>query len=119
MTPYDLVGFVILLVLSLLMALAIWALVSQSLEGVLNQAVKLPEATTFFLRCFLLGLLLAALAGSFGTTFTLKPDAHFMEYVWRVAEGLHDVCGYFFGFLLGDLVLVTVLVAALRFKHEQ
>jgi aminopeptidase N len=45
--------------------------------------------------------------------------ATFMEYVWKVAAGLEGVCSYSLGFLLCYLILVTVLVAALRAKHEQ
>jgi small-conductance mechanosensitive channel len=119
MSPHNLAGFVILLALALLLAFAIWALVSKSLQGLLSQALKLPDGTTFYLRSFFLGLLLAALAGGLGATFNLKPGDPFMEYVWRVAGGLQGVCEYFFAFLLGYLVLVTVLVAALRAKHEQ
>jgi hypothetical protein len=119
MTSHNLAGFVVLFALLLLLTLAIWALVSKSLQGLLNQALKLPDGTTFYLRTFLLGLLLAAFAGGLGTTFNLKPGDPFMEYVWRVAGGLHEVCEYFFAFLLGYLALVTVLVAVLRAKHEQ
>jgi uncharacterized membrane protein len=119
MNPYNLAGFVILLALSLLLTFAIWALVSKSLESLLSQALKLPEGTTFYLRSFLLGLLLAALAGALGTTFNLKPGDPFMEYVWKVAAGLQEVCEFFFAFLLAYLALVTVLVAVLRAKHEQ
>jgi len=116
---YDLMGFVILLLISLGLTYAIWAAVSKSLQGLLNQVVKLPDGTAFYLRTFLIGLLLAAAAGAVGTVFNLKADAPFMEYVWRVASGLESVCQYFFGFLLGYLVLITVLVAVLRAKHEQ
>ena len=119
MSSHNLAGLVILLALSLLLTFAVWALVSKSLRGLLKQALKLPDGTTFYLRSFLLGLLLAAFAGSLGTTFNFKPSDPFMEYVWRVAGGLQQVCEYFFGFLLGYLVLVTVLVAVLRAKHEQ
>jgi small-conductance mechanosensitive channel len=119
MTSQNLAGFVILLALALLLTLAIWALVSKGLRGLLNQALRLPEGTTFYLRSFLLGLLLAACAGGLGTTFDLKPGNPFMDYVWKVAGGLHEACEYFFAFLLGYLVLVTVLVAVLRAKHEQ
>jgi hypothetical protein len=119
MSGNNLVGFVILLSLSLLLTFAIWALVSKSLQDLLNQALKLPDGTTFYLRSFLLGLLLAALGGGLGTTFNLKPGDPFMEYVWRVVAGLHEACQYFFAFLLGYLVLVTILVAVLRAKHEQ
>jgi uncharacterized integral membrane protein len=119
MTAHNLAGFVILLALLLLVTFAIWALVSKSLQGLLNQALKLPDGTTFYLRSFLLGLLLAAFAGGLATIFNFKPGDPFMEYVWRVAAGLHESCEYFFAFLLGYLALVTVLVAVLRAKHEQ
>ena len=119
MTPQNLAGFVILLALSLALTLAIWASVSRSLESLLNQVLKLPDGTTFYLRSLLIGLLLAAFAGGLGTTFNFKPGDPFMEYVWRVAAGLQEVCQYFFGFLLGYLILITVLVAVLRAKHEQ
>jgi hypothetical protein len=119
MTPHNLAGFAILFALSLVLAFAIWALVSKSLQSLLNQALKLPDGTTFYLRSFLLGLLLAALAGALGTTFTFKLGDPFMEYVWKVAAGLQGVCQFLFGFLLGYLVLVTILVAVLRAKHEQ
>jgi uncharacterized membrane protein len=119
MSSHNLAGFVVLFALSLLLTLAIWALVSKSLESLLSQALKLPDGTTFYLRSFLLGLLLAACAGALGTTFNLKPGDPFMEYVWRVAAGLQEVFEFFFGFLLAYLALVTVLVAVLRAKHEQ
>jgi len=119
MSAHNLTGFVILLALSLILTFTIWALVSKSLQGLLNQALKLPDGTTFYLRSFLIGLLLAAFAGALGTTFNFKPSDPFMEYVWKVAAGLHEACELCLGLLLGYLVLVTILVAVLRAKHEQ
>jgi uncharacterized membrane protein len=119
MTSHNLAGFVVLLLISFGLALVIWAAVSKSLQGLLNQVVKLPDGATFYLRTFLLGLLLAAAAGAIGTAFNLQATDPFMEYVWKVGAGLESVCGYFFGFLLGYLLLITVLVAVLRAKHEQ
>ncbi|MGD1156881.1 MAG: hypothetical protein ABSA41_13750 [Terriglobia bacterium] len=116
---HNLAGFVILLLISLGMMFAIWAAVSKSLQGLLNQVVKLPDGTAFYLRTFLIGLLLAAAAGTMDTAFDVKAGDPFMEYVWKVASGLHSVCLCFFGFLLGYLVLITVLVAVLRARHEQ
>ncbi len=93
----NLAGFVILLVISFGLTFAIWAAVSKSLQGLLNQVVKLPDGTAFYLRTFLIGLLLAAAAGAVGTVFNLKVGDPFMEYVWKVASGLESVCQYFFG----------------------
>ena len=93
MSAYNLTGFVILLVLSLLLMFAIWALLSKTLQVLLNQALKLPDGTKFYLRSFLIGLLLAALAGALGTTFNFKPSDPFMEYVWKAASGLQGEGG--------------------------
>ena len=119
MSAHNLAGFVTLVVLSLLLVFAIWALVSKSLEALLNKTLNSADGTTFYLRVFFLGLLLAVFASILGTTFNLKPADPFMEYVWKVAAGLEGVCSYSLGFLMCYLILVTVLVAALRAKHEQ
>jgi ABC-type dipeptide/oligopeptide/nickel transport system permease component len=119
MNPQNLTGFSVLLVLSLAVAFAIWVAVSKSLQSLLNQTLKIPDGTTFYLRSFLTGLLLAALAGGFDVVFDFKPGSPFMEYAWRVASGLENVLSYSLGFLLVYLVLVTVLAAVLRAKHEQ
>jgi hypothetical protein len=119
MTSHNLAGFVILLLISFGLAYAIWASVAKSLQGLLNQVLQLPDGTTFYQRTFLIGLLLAVAAGGIGTVFNLKAGDPFMEYVWKVAAGLEGVCQYSFGFLLGYLLLITVLVAVLRARHEQ
>jgi hypothetical protein len=97
----------------------IWTAVSKSLQGLLNQVVKLPDGTVFYLRTFLIGLLLAAASGGIGTEFNLKTSDPFMEYVWKVASGLQNVVLYMLWLLLGYLALITVLVAVLRSRHEQ
>jgi hypothetical protein len=114
----NLAGFVILVVLSLGLTLTIWAAVWKSLQGLLNQGVKFPDGSPFYLRTFLIGLLLAAAGGGIGTVFDFKAGDPFMGYVWRVAGGLESACQYLFGFLLGYLLLITVLVAVLKGKHE-
>ena len=116
---YNLAGFVILLLLSFGLTLAIWAAVSKSLKALLDQVVKLPDGTTFYVRSFLILILLGAAAGANGPAFNLKITDPFMEYVWRVTGGLEDVCQYLLGILLGYVALVTVLVIVLRFRHEQ
>lgn len=115
----NLGGFLILFVLSFVLTFAIWAALSPSLRGLLNQVLKLSDGTTFYLRTLLIGLLLSAAAGVVDTTFDLKPGSAFMEYVWRVASGFENVLQFFFGFMLVYLLLVTILVAVLRPRHEQ
>ncbi len=115
----NLAGFLILFVWSFALTFAIWAALSPSLRGLLNQVLKLPDGTTFYLRTLLAGLLLAAAAGTVGTTFDLKLGSAFMEYAWTLASGLANVLLFFFGFMLVYLLLVTILVAVLRPRHEQ
>jgi hypothetical protein len=59
-------------------------------------------------------LLLSAAAGALGGSFDLRPDARFMEHVWKVAAVLSSTPSTLSLILLGFLVLMTVLVAILR-----
>jgi hypothetical protein len=54
----------------------------------LQQTVKTDAGVAFYLRSFLLVLFLSALSAAIGTSFDLKPDSRFMEYIWKGAEGL-------------------------------
>lgn len=119
MTFYNLLGFSILLLMAFGLTAVIWIAISKNLQGLLNQVMKLPDGTTFYLRTFLIGLLLAAGYGGFGTEFNLKTSDPFMEYVWKVASGLQNVVLSMLWLLLGYLALITVLVAVLRSRHEQ
>ena len=119
MTSQNLSGFLILLLAAFGLTTVIWTTVSKSLQGLLNQVVKLPDGTVFYMRTFLIALLLAAASAGMGTEFDLKAGAHFMEYVWKIASGLENVFLYMLWLLLGYLALITVLVAVLRSRHEQ
>lgn len=115
----NICGFVFLFGISIGTALVVYALVRNSLCGVLDKVVKLPSGTTFYLRLFWIGLVFIALSSALDTEFDLEADAAFMEYVWKVADGLSSVFGITCLFLVGYLVLVTVLVAVLRYRHDQ
>ncbi len=119
MTSYNLLSFSILLLMAFGLTAVIWTAVSKNLQGLLNQVVKLPDGSVFYMRTFLIGLLLAAASGGIGTEFNLKTTDHFMEYVWKVASGLQNVVLYMLWLLLGYLALITVLVAVLGSRHEQ
>ncbi len=111
--------FIVLLTISVAISLLVYALVRKSLRGLLDEVVKLPSATTFYMRLFLTGLVFIALSSALDTNFFLKKDAAFMEYIWRVADGLSSVLGFTCLFITGYLFLVTILIAVLRHRHDK
>jgi len=115
----NICGFVVLLAISIATELVVYALVRENLRALLDEVVKLPSGTTFYLRLLLIGLILIALSSVLDTTFALKPEAAFMEYVWKVTNGLSSVFGKTCLFVFGYLMLVTVLVSVLRHRHDQ
>jgi len=112
-------GFVVLFIISIAISLIVYALARESLRSLLDEVVKLPSGTTFYIRLFLIGLVFIALSSALDKEFALKKEAAFMEYVWKVADGLSNVFGYICLYILGYLTLVTILVAVLRHRHDK
>ncbi|KPK31290.1 MAG: hypothetical protein AMK69_00790 [Nitrospira bacterium SG8_3] len=117
MTADDL-GFVVLLIIGFGIALILYALIHKSLRALLDELVKLPAGTTFYARLLFVGLVLAAASELMEQSFALKEDARFMEYVWKVADGLSDAFGFICVVLLVFIVQITILLAALRRRDE-
>ena len=113
----NIYGFAVLFILSLATALVVHLLVRKSLRDLLDDTVKLPSGTTFYTRILLIGLFLIALAATVETNFNLKEGSAFMEYVWKVGDGLSSAFGNICLFLAGYLLLITILVAVLRRKR--
>jgi hypothetical protein len=97
-------------------ALAIYGMLRTSLRELLNNVIKLPEGTTFYVRTLALVLLFVPLEKAI-TGIHMKPDAHFMEYVWAVASDMSGIFENLAVSLLVYLGMVTVLVAVLRPKN--
>jgi hypothetical protein len=117
MSPHSIVFLVSLVIVALLLVL-IDRLLRPSLRGLLEEVTGLPSATEFYLRAFVLVIVLVALAALVAAGHgDLKDDAHFMEYVWSVAAGLQDMLQNLLISLLVYVGLITVLMAALRRKH--
>lgn len=94
------------------------ALTFKSLRSLLDEVIKLPLGTVFYLRMFFLVLLLNVLSVTINKQFDMKPEAPFMEYVWQAAEALSSIFCYTSLILLGYLIIITFLVALLRYKHD-
>jgi hypothetical protein len=116
---FNLITFLALLVFSLGVPTILFFLLRRSLSGLLRSALQLEDGVTFFLRSFLLILYLSALSGAIGIAFDLKPDAHFMEYVWKGAAGASSSLQNIVLFASLYLVIVTILVATLKVKVDE
>jgi hypothetical protein len=118
MSPHSIAILASLVVVVLVLAL-IDRVLRPSLRGLLEDVTGLPAATQFYLRAFLMVIVLVALAAVLGQAHTdLKDGAHFMEYVWSVASGLQDVFQNLMIVLLVYVGLITVLMAALRRRQS-
>ena len=115
----ELVAVLTLLFLSSAISIIVFFLLCPSLGDLLRHTLKLSSGITFYLRSFFLVLFLSALSAAIGTSFDLKPDSHFMEYVWKVAEGLSSALEKTLLFVGAYLVLVTILVATLKIKDGE
>lgn len=115
----ELRAFLVLLLLSLAVPVVLFLPLRTCLRQLLQQTVKTDAAVTFYLRSFLLVLFLSALSAAIGTSFDLKPDSLFMEYVWKGAEGLSGTMEKTLWFTVVYAVLVTILVATLKIKDDK
>ena len=114
----NIVGFSILLVLSIATALLAFFLLRNNLRSLLDDVVKLPPCTIFYTRLMAIGLIFIALSSALDVSFNLKENAAFMEYVWKISDGLSSAFGMICLFLTGYLFVTTILVAILRRKNE-
>jgi hypothetical protein len=112
-------AFLVLFLLSLAVPVLLFLPLRTSLRQLLQQTVKTDAGVTFYLRSFLLVLFLSALSAAIGTSFDLKPDSHFMEYVWKGAEGLSGALEKTLWFTVVYAVLITILVATLKIKDDK
>ncbi|MGD0293738.1 MAG: hypothetical protein ABSB30_07770 [Terracidiphilus sp.] len=115
----NLIAFLVLLALAAAIPTILFLLLRDSLYDLLRRTIKLQAGVAFYLRSFLLILYLAALSGAIGISFELKPEARFMEYVWKEAAGLSSSIQYLLIFVSVYLVLITILVATLKVKVDK
>jgi preprotein translocase subunit SecG len=115
----ELRAFLVLLLLSLAIPIILFLPLRSSLRELLQKTVKIDAGVTFYLRSFLLVLFLSALSAAIGTSFALKSDSRFMEYVWKGAEGVSGILEKTLWLTAVYLVLITILVATLKIKDDK
>ena len=114
----NLLGFITLLALSAAIALGIYTMICASLRKLIDEIVRIPSSTTFYVRAFQIGIILVFLSAALGQRWIFKEDAAFMQYVWNVADGISSGIGYAVLFLSVYLILVTIFVSVLV-RHDQ
>ena len=119
MSVNILICFFISLFLAVLTALIVDFLIRKNLRLLLDDLVKLPSCTIFYSRILTIGLLFIAFYAALEfSSYDLKADSAFMEYVWKVAHVLSSVFGSICLFLVAYLIVMTVLVVTLRRKYD-
>jgi len=106
------------LILGLLCALLTYWLAQRGLRELLERTVAVPGGVVFYRRAFLLILVFGAIAETLGSAPDLKPGAQFMEYVWAVASGVGSALVAVLLTLGVYVLLMTILVAAIKPRHE-
>ena len=104
---------------AVVISVLVYLLVRWSLRGLLAEVVQLRAAGKFYLRTLLVTMLLGALAATVTCSIDFDEDSIFMEEVWEVAQSLDGAFWALMIILLVYVVMVTILVAALRRRHEQ
>jgi len=111
-------GFAVATVLSIGVALLVYALVRRGLHILLDETIRIPAGTSFYARLFLIGLVFLALYSVLSKPFRLAGDAAFMEYVWQIADEVSSTLVSSCIFIGVYLVLITIIVAALRRRND-
>jgi hypothetical protein len=118
MSP-QLAAFLILLLLSLAVPIILFFPLHLSLRNLLERTVRLPAGVTFYVRSFALILFISAISAAIGTSFDdVKAGARFMEYVWKVADGLSSSIQLCLLLAVVYLVVISILVATLKVKND-
>ena len=115
----NVLGFTTLFIISLGMAVIVYVSFRKTLGSLLDEVVKIPSATTFYLRVFFVCLFFLTLSAIFKTTFDLEDGRPFMEFVWKVASGLSTFFGNISFSLVVFLLFMTILVVVLRRQNDQ
>ncbi len=113
----DLFAWLFANLIILAFAALIICLVRRPLSRLLNANSRLQPAAPFYHRTFILVISLGALAA-------ITPEAKdakamtFMEWIWWIANNIEPVLWSLSLFLMGFVVLLTILFASLGRHHD-
>ena len=117
MTPQNAIATTFQLAIVLGFLIILLLILRPSARGLLNELLKIPAGTTFYLRSFVVVLGLIALENF--DAIDLHPDAAFMQYVWAATASLQEMLEMTYVTILIYAGFFTILAAALRGRHVQ
>jgi len=118
MPAYNAIAFLFDLLISVGIVALIYKSIAPRLRELLDKVIRLPEGTAFYMRALVLALLCTVLS-KVVTGIQLKPEDHFMEYVWAVGRDISGVFDNLFAMLLVYVGVVTILVVVLKPRNDK
>jgi len=116
----GLLTWIIVTALTVGFAIGLALLMRRPMLGLLTANAYLTPAAKFYMRAFVLVVVLAALAAVTDTGFPCeKQSENTMTLVWWAAERLKPICWSVAGFIMVFVLLLTVLYAALGRYRDQ
>jgi hypothetical protein len=117
MEIYRTIASLVTLILGLGIAWIVYAILAKSLRELLDQIVRMPAGTAFYLRS--LGLVVVFISLSKFALSLNDAQTHFMDYVWAVANAVGSMLDSLAYIVFAYLVLITVIVVVLKPKNER
>ncbi len=105
------------LALGLGVAWIVYTILARSLRELLDQVIRMPAGTTFYLRSLALVVTFISLS-----KFVISPSdtqTHFMDHVWLVASAVSSMFEDVAYVVLFYLLLITVVLVVLKPKNER
>ena len=120
---FGLIGWLIFVAVAIVAAIIVVRLVAKPMRALLGANSYMAPGQAFYVRAFALAVYLGTLATVVGRSVPGpeegKESMALMEYVWWVAEGLEPAFWSMALFLMGFVILLTIVLAVLgRYRDE-
>lgn len=116
---WELIGWLIFVGVAIGLAIIVVRLVAKPMRAMLGANSYMKPGQSFYVRAFGMVIYLSTLAVVVRREFPSPEEKFDMEYVWWVADGLEPAFWSMSLFLLGFVVLLTIVFAVLgRYRDK-
>lgn len=112
----NILSFISLGIFSTAIALLVIFILKCALKKLLTDVVKNTGIISFYLKTFIICILFTTFSSILDKSFNLGKDSKFMEYVWKIADGLSSSFQGIVIILMIFLVILTILVSVSKKK---